>query len=196
MDRPLAASDDRRPSATEAWAELPRGHAPSGRPKRTTRLPRRPPPLPPAPALRQARAQRFLERFATAFLACLDPCDGQIRYANAGHNYPILRRSDGRIEELARGATPLGAFPGIVYEESRIGLEPGDVLVLYTDGVTETEDASGEQFGEEGLERLIHDCHDCSAETIVDRIREAVDQHGDGSAGDDMTLIVVRRLPN
>ena len=136
------------------------------------------------------------ERFATAFLACLDPESGLIRYANAGHNYPILRRHGGQIEELARGATPLGAFPGIVYEESRTGLDPGDVLVLYTDGVTETEDASGEQFGEEGLEKLIHDCHDCSAETIVDRIRKAVDQHGDGSAGDDMTLIVVRRLPD
>ena len=72
---------------------------------------------------------------------------------------------------------------------------PGDVLVLYTDGVTETENATGEQFGEEGLESLIHACHGCSAETIVERIREAVDRHGDGSAGDDMTLIVVRRLP-
>jgi sigma-B regulation protein RsbU (phosphoserine phosphatase) len=135
------------------------------------------------------------ERFATAFLACLDPSDGAIRYANAGHNYPILRRADGRIEELARGATPLGAFPGIEYEESRVRLEPGDVLVLYTDGVTETEDASGKQFGEDGLERLINDCNGCSAETIVERIRAAVDLHGEGSAGDDMTLIVVRRLP-
>jgi sigma-B regulation protein RsbU (phosphoserine phosphatase) len=135
------------------------------------------------------------ERFATAFLACLDPGTGLIRYANAGHNYPILRRSDGRIEELARGATPLGAFPGIDYQEARTGLEPGDVLVLYTDGVTETEDPEGDQFGEKRLEDLLHRCHGCTAETIVDRIRDAVDSHGEGSAGDDMTLIVVRRLP-
>lgn len=135
------------------------------------------------------------ERFATAFLACLDPLTGSIRYANAGHNYPILRRANGQIEELARGATPLGAFPGIEYGESHVGLDPGDVLVLYTDGVTETEDSDGEQFGEKGLETLIHDCQGCTAETIVERIREAVDRHGEGSAGDDMTLIVVRRLP-
>lgn len=135
------------------------------------------------------------ERFATAFLACLDPLSGAIRYANAGHNYPLLRRSNGQIEELARGATPLGAFPGVEYRESQTGLEPGDVLVLYTDGVTETEDATGDQFGEEGLEALVYDCHGCSAETIVERIRDAVDRHGEGSAGDDMTLIVVRRLP-
>jgi sigma-B regulation protein RsbU (phosphoserine phosphatase) len=135
------------------------------------------------------------ERFATAFLACLDPVNGEIRYANAGHNYPLLRRFDGRIEELSTGATPLGAFPEIQYTEDCVSLEPGDVLVLYTDGVTETEDAQGEQFGEEGLERLIHDCPDCTAEDLVNRIQQAVDGHGDGSAGDDMTLIVVRRLP-
>lgn len=135
------------------------------------------------------------ERFATAFLACLDPASGAIRYANAGHNYPILRRQAGPIEELSSGSTPLGAFPGIVYTESQAQLDPGDVLVLYTDGVTETEDAEGEQFGEKGLEAVIHACHGCSADTIVERIREAVDRHGDGSAGDDMTLIVVRRLP-
>ncbi|RKZ13349.1 hypothetical protein DRQ32_01750, partial [bacterium] len=135
------------------------------------------------------------ERFATAFMACLDPTNGHIRYANAGHNYPMLRRRSGQIEELAIGATPLGAFPGIQYTEAQTKLEPGEILVLYTDGVTETEDASGDQFGESGLEQLIHDCHDCTAEIIVDRIREAVDRHGEGSAGDDMTLIVVRRLP-
>jgi sigma-B regulation protein RsbU (phosphoserine phosphatase) len=135
------------------------------------------------------------ERFATAFLACLDPARGEIRYANAGHNYPILRRANGAMEELSVGSTPLGAFPGVEYAETQVELRPGDVLVLYTDGVTETEDAQGEQFGEEGLGAVMERCHGCDAETLVESIREAVDRHGEGSAGDDMTLIVVRRLP-
>jgi phosphoserine phosphatase RsbU/P len=132
------------------------------------------------------------ERFATAFLAALEP-SGRLVYSNAGHNPPLLRRSDGRIEWLDAGATPLGAFPGMSYEEGEVELAPGDVLVLFTDGVTEAEDATGEFFGEEGLQKTIEECHGSTAEEIVGCIRRAVKQFAHGAQTDDMTLIVVRR---
>jgi sigma-B regulation protein RsbU (phosphoserine phosphatase) len=135
------------------------------------------------------------ERFATAFLACLRPDRRELLYSNAGHNPPLLRRADGRVEWLDVGATPLGAFPGMSYEEARISLEPGDCLVLFTDGVTEAENTQGEFFHEEGLERLIHAECGRGAEEMLDRLREAVRSHaGPRGLGDDMTVIIVRTL--
>jgi len=134
------------------------------------------------------------ERFATAFMATLDPEGGRLTYSNAGHNPPLLRRADGRIHWLDVGATPLGAFPDMVYDEATVDLEPGDTLVLFTDGITEAADATGEFFGEEGLQRVVEQCHGQDSGTIVDCIRSAVDDYADGAAADDMTLIVVRRL--
>ena len=135
------------------------------------------------------------ERFATAFLACLDPRQGQLTYSSAGHNPPLLRRHDGRIEWLDVGATPLGAFPGVEYDADVIRLDPGDRLVLFTDGVTEAADPQGEFFGEEGLERVVQAHPDADAQSLLAAIREAVEAHCAGlGVGDDMTLIVVRRL--
>lgn len=132
------------------------------------------------------------EHFATAFLAALEP-SGRLVYSNAGHNLPLLRRADGRVEWLEAGATPLGAFPGMAYAEGEVDLEPGDVLVLYTDGITEAEDAVGEFFGEEGLQKTIEGCHGGTANEIVSCIRQAVSRFARGAQADDMTLIVVRR---
>ena len=133
------------------------------------------------------------ERFATAFLSILD-AQGRLTYSNAGHNPPLLRRSDGRVEWLDVGATPLGAFPDMAYASATVELEPGDVLVLYTDGVTEAEGDEGDLFGESGLATVIEQCTGSDADTVVRCIREAVRKHANGVAADDMTLIVVRRV--
>lgn len=137
------------------------------------------------------------ERFATAFLACLDPREGKLTYSNAGHNPPLLRRADGRVEWLDAGATPLGAFPGIDYPESTIQLDPEDVLVLYTDGITEAADREGEFFAESGLQAVVEAAHADGPNAVLDRLKEAVAIHCEGlGAGDDMTVVVACRLAN
>src|SRR5690242_3148984 len=78
-------------------------------------------------------------RFVTLFLATLDPASGELAYVNAGQNPPMLRRSNGRYEALSEGGIALGMFDGSQYVEGRTVLQPGDVLVLYSDGVTEAE---------------------------------------------------------
>lgn len=135
------------------------------------------------------------ERFATAFLACLHPESGSLIYSNAGHNPPLLRRENGSCEWLGIGATPLGAFPGMDYEEGRVQLDAGDCLVLFTDGVTEADASDGDFFGEEGLERIVHEHREESAEFLVETVRDAVRSHaGANGVHDDMTLIVVKCL--
>lgn len=134
-------------------------------------------------------------RFATAFLLCLHPETGRLTYSNAGHNPPILRRANGEILWLDAGATPLGAFPNMDYDEDVITLEPGDCLVLFTDGITEAENDQGEFFGDEGLQDLVERCCEETAQGLLQRLRDAVDEHtGPVGAADDMTVLVVRML--
>lgn len=137
------------------------------------------------------------DKFATLFLACVSPDGRTIQYSNGGHNPPLLRRADGTEVWLDTGGTPLGAFPGIEYPESTVQLETGDVLVLFTDGLTEAEDPAEEFFGEEGLARVLHQVAENPAGEIVQALRTAVVSHCDGGpAADDMTLIVLRSLPD
>lgn len=139
------------------------------------------------------------DRFATLFLAALEPDGKSVVYSSAGHNPPLLLRADGSSKWLQEGSTPLGAFPGMDYPEVRVEIGPGDVLVLYTDGVTEAEDHAEGQFGEEGLlECVQRNCRGGAGE-IAGELRRAVFQHiGDDSmgrevnAGDDLTIIVLR----
>ena len=96
-------------------------------------------------------AQSGAGMFLTAVYAVLELDTGRLIYANAGHNRPLWRHAaDGSVTELDRGIV-LGAFEGIVLEEQRLDLAPGDTLVLYTDGVTEALNGEGEMFGEERL---------------------------------------------
>jgi serine phosphatase RsbU (regulator of sigma subunit) len=85
-------------------------------------------------------------RFITLVYALLDPRTGSVAYSNAGHNYPILIRAHGSVEQLRRGALVLGIQPDVEYALSEITLEPGDMLALYSDGVTEARRPTGEEF--------------------------------------------------
>jgi sigma-B regulation protein RsbU (phosphoserine phosphatase) len=89
--------------------------------------------------------------FVTAFLASLDS-RGRLRYSNAGHNPPLWIRSDGRVTELVEGGIPFGFMNNISYTEATLQLGPGDLLLLYTDGLTDSENALGETFG---MDRLL-----------------------------------------
>src|SRR5579864_4178144 len=90
-------------------------------------------------------------RFTTAFLAEYDPAHRTLAYINAGHNHPILRRSNGLIERLGVGGLPLGIQPEVKYESATVALAPGDWLVIFTDGLVEAENANQDEYGEARL---------------------------------------------
>jgi len=133
-------------------------------------------------------------KFITFFYALLDPETGVLNYSNAGHNYPLLLRADGRIEELSGGGMVLGLFPNSRYELRQTKLDPGDMLALYSDGVTEACSPVGEEFGEKGLakflsERKSQPCSELVPE-LIDFLRTF---HGSSSFTDDFTIVLVKR---
>ena len=87
-------------------------------------------------------------RYMTAILASLEPATGRLDYLNAGHVHPVLIRSEGSVERLDRGSTVLGLFPRIESEVGSCHLDPGDLVALYTDGLSEAEDPAGALFDE------------------------------------------------
>src|SRR3954471_13425055 len=94
-------------------------------------------------------------RFITLFLATLNPATGELSYVNAGQNPPMLRRSTGRYETLRTGGIALGMFDSAEYESGHTVLGPGDVIVMYSDGVTEAENIDGQPFDEAGLQHVM-----------------------------------------
>jgi phosphoserine phosphatase RsbU/P len=113
---------------------------------------------------------------------------------NAGHNPPLLLRADGRADWLREGGTILGILPGGRYERGATRLDPGDVLVLYTDGVTEGAREGGEQWGEERTLAAVTRLRSESCARIADALARAVREfEGASGATDDVTLVVARR---
>jgi len=134
------------------------------------------------------------KRFVTFFLGVLEPSMRDLVYINGGHNPPLLMRAGGAVEELSEGGPLLGAIPDARYQKARVALAPGDVLVLYTDGVTEACSPAGEMFGEERLRDLVRDARNLSAGAIGQRIFDEVSRHSSlDHQADDMTVIVLRR---
>lgn len=132
--------------------------------------------------------------FITAFCAQFDLSTRRLRYANAAHNLPLVCLDAGRkVRELDADGMPLGILEGVEYEERTIQLAPGDVLLLYTDGVVETRDSGGEQFGDKRLhETLTADASE-SARELTDGVLGAVRRHlGGGTQQDDITLLALR----
>lgn len=135
-------------------------------------------------------------RFVTLFYGVLDWNTGHVTFANAGHNPPILRRADGTLQHLVEGGVALGVLPDALYDDRPVRLRPGDVLVMFTDGVTEIESPEGEQFGSHRVEELLHRLHARTAAEIVEGIESAVlAWAGSRGQNDDLTLMVIRALP-
>ena len=135
-------------------------------------------------------------RFVSFFVGLLDPASGELIYCNAGHNPPFLLRADGSMERLPTCGTILGIFPDVGYEVKRCRLDPGDVLTMFSDGVTEENNPSGEEFGEERLARLLVEKGPGGAVNLVEGIRQAVLAWAAGAAAaDDVTVVVARRVP-
>lgn len=140
------------------------------------------------------RANTPDNRFITGFFAMLDPKTGRIDYSNAGHNPPILVRASGSTELLSVGGPVLGILQNIPYVHGTAYLEPGDRLVLYTDGVSEANNPSDEEFGEETIRQIAAGCADRSAtETLLEIGRQLRLFLNGRALGDDMTLMVVAR---
>ena len=154
------------------------------------------------PAPLAARLNEFLHasvesgKFVTAFLALLDPVTGRIDYTNAGHNPPCVVRGGGGSEWLEVGGLILGILPGSRFEAGHVTLAEQDLLAMYTDGVTEGADASGEQWGEERLlASLLRGSRDTSA-ALAERVtREVRAFEGESGPADDLTVLLARRLP-
>jgi len=134
-------------------------------------------------------------RFITAFIALCDPRTGDVRYANAGQNPPMLRRASGRLEWLAPTGMALGLSRKAAYEEASLTLAPGDVLLAYSDGITEAESPAGVSFDEEGLRVLADHMDDLRAGAVARRVIDEVKAHTDDSVlFDDLTVLVCRRM--
>jgi serine phosphatase RsbU (regulator of sigma subunit) len=133
-------------------------------------------------------------RFTTAFLADIDPSTGALTYINAGHDVPILRRASGAIERLEAGGLPLGIRAGASYDCGAVTLEPGDLLVVYTDGVVEAENAKGEEYEESRLLALCQSSATGSAADILAGLMSSVGAFvGGAPQRDDLTCLVLRR---
>ena len=138
-------------------------------------------------------------RFITLFLASFNPTSGRLSFVNAGQTPPLLRRQDGTIERLMSGGIALGMFEASTYEEGEVQLNPGDALLMYSDGITEAESPDGQPFDEAGLERTLAlhaGAYQASAAATLGRaVFDAVERHRrDKRLADDLTVLVLSRL--
>ena len=134
-------------------------------------------------------------RFITFFFSVLDAATGELRFANAGHNPPILVRASGQAEMMEGNGPVLGILPIAPYSERRAQLARGDMLVLYSDGVTEATDMNQNEFGEERFVRVLQQTRHLPAAAIVEAVNRALTQFAAGAPQhDDITMVVARRL--
>ncbi len=134
--------------------------------------------------------------FVSLFYGLLDPRSGQLTYVNAGHNPPLLYRSEeDQLTELSPTGVVLGVVEDAHYDQRTIQLDPGDFILLYTDGVTEATDRQGQEFGEERLRSIVHQRRASPlAETVV-ALEQAVGEFvGTAPASDDITIAAAKRL--
>lgn len=133
-------------------------------------------------------------RFITLFYGVYTPSTGELIYVNAGQNPPLLRRADGTIERLAGTGIALGMFEGSTYDAVATAVNHGDLLILYSDGITEAENPAGEPFEESGLERFIAARGRETPATLAPAILHAVEAHArDSRFTDDLTVLILKR---
>jgi sigma-B regulation protein RsbU (phosphoserine phosphatase) len=133
--------------------------------------------------------------YISFFLCVLDREKGEVKYVNAGHNPPLLLNPAGEIRWLESTGYCLGMFPSINFGTRTIGIEPGELLCLYTDGIVESRNSRKEEFGEERLAQQLRECAGLPAREILKKICEGVSTFtACEELSDDMTLIVIKRL--
>ncbi len=133
-------------------------------------------------------------KFVTLFCARLNCRTHELHYTNAGHNPPLLIRPKGDVAYLEAGGLPVGITEFVNYEEGVVKLEPGDVLLTYSDGISEALNPQGEEFTVDGLIQVVRKHAQSGASQLRDRVDEALLQFmGSASPIDDMTLVIVKR---
>jgi len=133
------------------------------------------------------------QRFTTAVIAEFDPATRRVTYVNAGHNAPIVRRSNGGTDRLESSAVPLGITSDSTFPEASIGLQPGDTLVLFTDGVVEAFNASGEEFSDARWVNTIRALPRLSAQDSLRYLMKTVEEFvGATRQSDDITCLVLQ----
>jgi sigma-B regulation protein RsbU (phosphoserine phosphatase) len=145
----------------------------------------------------QAYTSSLANRYATVFYGVFDGATRTLQYVNAGHNPPLVLRRNGSIDWLETGGAPVGMLPDSNYEESIVQLDPGDLVIAYTDGVIEAANQTGEEWGVQGLLKVIEawapQCPE-DAEDLVRLIFNSMDDFSRGCQTDDATLAVLRVL--
>jgi phosphoserine phosphatase RsbU/P len=132
------------------------------------------------------------DSYATLFYADYDDANHCLRYANCGHNPPLLLRANGDVERLGATATVLGLFTKWNCEVKKVSLGPGDLLVIYTDGVTEAPNQDGEEFGESRLLEIMRAHPRVEVKETLSAILDGVQQFSGASQADDLTLVIAR----
>ena len=134
------------------------------------------------------------EKFVTLFYAVLDPLSGEVTYSNAGHEAPFVLGKTGAPTRLSTGGLVLGILEDAAFQEERVQLPPGGLLVLCSDGITEALNPDGDLYGSERVMELLCEHRDSSAQQILDLIIAAVKEYaGTMKQADDMTLLIVKR---
>jgi sigma-B regulation protein RsbU (phosphoserine phosphatase) len=134
-------------------------------------------------------------RFATLFLALYDDRTRTLRYTNAGHNAPVLVRADGKVERLTTGGMVVGAFTSIDFDEGRTTLGAGDMLVVFSDGVTEAQNGTGEEYGEARLSSFAVALREDTANNLRSAVFDEIDRWtGEAERGDDQTLVILKAV--
>jgi serine phosphatase RsbU (regulator of sigma subunit) len=140
-------------------------------------------------------AQCPSNRFITFFFCVLDTASGELTFANAGHNPPILVRASGEAQMLEGGGPVLGILPTAPYGEQRVHLDAGDMLVLYSDGVTEANNAAYDEYGEGRFIEVLKRYREAPAAAIVDAVTHDLSGFAAGAPqADDITLVVAKRV--
>ncbi len=138
---------------------------------------------------------RDRNRYTTLFAGSLNPANGDLRYVNGGHNPPLLVRANGEVARLAPTGPMVGLLPGVSFSEGRAHMDLGDVLVIFTDGVVEAENAAGEELGDGPLAEVVLRRPQAGADELFEALLVEAFQHlEDGKFRDDVTLVVIKRM--
>ncbi len=134
--------------------------------------------------------------YATLFVGVLDPATGRLEYVNAGHNPPYLVRAGGAIEILAPTGMPVALVGEGTWTARSLTLDPGDLLALFTDGIPEAWNEAEDEYGDARLLQVLKDTRERGADSVRDAVLADLTEFvGDASASDDVTLVLVRRMP-
>ena len=134
-------------------------------------------------------------RFITFFFCVLDTATGDLAFANAGHNPPIIIRASGSAEMLEGGGPVLGIIPFAPYKEMHTHLDPGDMLVIYSDGVTEANNVNHDEYDEQRFIEVLQQNREKPAAEIVTAVTKSLNEFAAGAPqADDITLVVAKRV--